>query len=137
VFGADLALDPAQAPEAFDAATDGHGLDVVIDAAGLPAVSAAAVRWTRRGGRTVLLGVFDADVPVGMLDLLTGEKEIIACLSHSHDGDFPRAVALLESGAVDPRPLLSDRIGLDETVERGFDALVAAPDRHLKVVVLP
>ncbi len=136
-FGADRALDPQHASEAIDELTAGHGLDVVFDAAGIPAVSSTAVRWTRRGGRTVLLSVFDADVPVPMLDVLRGEKEIIASLSHSHDGDFPEAVRLLESGAVDPRPLISDRIALTDVVTRGFATLVAEPDRHLKVLVLP
>lgn len=113
------------------------GMDVVFEAAGVPAVASAAVRMTGRAGTTVLLSVFDDDVAVPMLDLLLGEKRLVASLSHLRDADFPRAVELLCSGDVDPRPLISDRVPLSEVVPRGLDALVADPARHLKILVEP
>lgn len=130
-FGAD-AVAPDGAADAV-----GAGMDVVFEAAGVPAVASTAVRLTARAGTTVLLSVFDADVAVPMMDLLLGEKRLVASLSHLRDTDFPRAVELLCSGAVDPTPLVSDRIGLADVVPRGLDALVADPARHLKILVEP
>ena len=136
-LGADLAVTPDEADEAILEATDGKGADVVIEAAGNPPAARHAVRLARRGGAAVLLGVFDEDLPIDMMDFLLGEKRILASLSHGYDTDFPEAVSLIERGAVVTEPLVTDRIALEDVVEAGFKALVAAPEDHLKIVVEP
>lgn len=136
-LGADAAVTPEEAAEAGLELTDGVGLDVTLEAAGNPAAAVSAVRLARRGGRAVLLGVFDAPVPVDMMDLLMGEKEIMASLSHVYDTDFATAVSLIERGQIRTAPLVSDRIPLEDVVEKGFKALVTEPDEHLKVIVTP
>lgn len=136
-LGADLVVGPAEATEAARDLTGGRGADVVIEAAGNPAAARHAVRLVRRGGTAVLLGVFDEDLPIDMMDFLLGEKRILASLSHVYDTDFTEAVSLIERGAVRTAPLVTDRICLDDVVEEGFKALVAEPDEHLKIVVEP
>jgi (R,R)-butanediol dehydrogenase/meso-butanediol dehydrogenase/diacetyl reductase len=135
--GATAAVTPAEAAQAADDLTGAIRFDATIEAAGNPAGATTAVELARRGGRTVLLGVFNESIELPMLDILLGEKEILASLSHTHDGDFVEAVRLLEAGAVNVKPLVSDRIPLGGIVERGFDELIANPDRHLKVLVYP
>jgi (R,R)-butanediol dehydrogenase/meso-butanediol dehydrogenase/diacetyl reductase len=85
----------------------------------------------------VVLGVFGGTVPLDMLDFLTGEKRILASLSHVYDTDFATAVSLIDKGALQLEPLITDRIGLAEVVTAGFDPLVAEPSSHLKVIVNP
>lgn len=136
-LGADAAVAPGEAAAVAREMTDGVGLDCVFEAAGMPAAAAAAVALARRGGRAVLMGVFGGTVPIEQMDLLMGEKEVVASLSHVYDDDFTTAVALLESGGSALAALVTDRIALDEVVERGFKALIANPAEHLKVVVLP
>ncbi|MDQ1437307.1 MAG: (R,R)-butanediol dehydrogenase / meso-butanediol dehydrogenase / diacetyl reductase [Acidimicrobiaceae bacterium] len=142
-LGADLAVGAVGADglgaalEAVRSVSDGRGADVAIEAAGNAAAAAAAVRLVRRGGRAVLLGVFDDTVPIDMKDLLLGEKTVTASLSHVYDEDFATAVSLIDRGAVALDPLITDRIGLADVVDKGFNALVAEPGSHLKVIVLP
>ena len=136
-LGADVAVAPEEAAAAALDMTKGLGLDVTIEAAGNPAAATAAVRLARRGGRTVLLGVFDEDVPIDMMDLLLGEKEVVASLSHVYDTDFATAVSLIDRGLLHTEPLITDRLTLEQVVSDGFEALIAAPDDHLKVVVMP
>jgi (R,R)-butanediol dehydrogenase/meso-butanediol dehydrogenase/diacetyl reductase len=136
-FGATATTMPADALEAADDLTGGIRFDAAIEAAGNSAAVTSAVELARRGGRTVLLGVFKETFQVPMLDLLLGEKEIVASLSHTHDGDFPEAVRLLSEGKVDVGPLVSDRIALADVVHRGFDELLEHPERHLKILVFP
>lgn len=136
-LGADLAVDPDEMLDAAGELTRGVGLDVTIEAAGNPAAAAAAVRWARKGGRTVLLGVFDGAVPVDMMDLLLGEKEIVASLSHVYDEDFATAVNLINEGRVEIEPLITDRINLADVLEDGFLRLVEEPASHVKIVVHP
>jgi (R,R)-butanediol dehydrogenase/meso-butanediol dehydrogenase/diacetyl reductase len=136
-LGADAAVSPQESEEAAQAATRGAGLDVTVEAGGSPAAAGSAIRLARRGGRCVLLGVFDDTVPVDMTDLLFGEKEVIASLSHVYDVDFVEAVRLIESGRIDVAPLITDRIALSDVVTAGFQPLLQASDEHLKVVVFP
>ena len=136
-LGADVAVSPEQAQAAGLEATGGVGLDITIEAAGNPAAAAAAIRLSRRGGRTVLLGVFDADVPVGMLDVLLGEKEIVASLSHVFVDDFLPAIEMINSGAILLDQLITARIPLSDVVDVGFTALLEQPQDHLKIVVYP
>ena len=137
LLGADAAVEPADAEAAASDLTAGVGLDVVIEAAGNPAASAAAVRLTRRGGWAVLLGVFDDTVPVDMMDMLLGEKTVTTSLSHVYDTDFRLAVSLIDRGLVELDPIITDRIPLSGVVESGIKTLLAEPDDHLKVIVFP
>lgn len=136
-FGADLAVPPEQGLEASLEMTAGIGPDVVIEAAGNAAAAQLAVRLTRRGGTAVVLGVFDGALSIDMMDLLLGEKRVLASLSHVYDTDFAEAVSLIERGLIRTAPLVTDRIALDDVVEKGFEALVAERDQHLKIVVAP
>jgi (R,R)-butanediol dehydrogenase/meso-butanediol dehydrogenase/diacetyl reductase len=136
-LGADMAVAPEDAAEAALALSDGRGLDIAIVAAGNAAAAEAAIRLTRKGGRSMLLGVFDAPVMVPMIDMLMGEKEVHASLSHNFDTDFLPAVDLIDRGVVELAPLITDRIALGDVVEQGFVALARAPEEHLKIIVYP
>lgn len=136
-LGADVAVLPEEAPAAGLDLTGGIGLDATIEAAGNAAAAAFAVTLARRGGRAVLLGVFPEAVPVDMMDLLLGEKTVLASLSHVYDVDFTTAVHLIDRGQVELEPLITDRISLSDVVERGFEALIADPAGHLKIMVTP
>jgi (R,R)-butanediol dehydrogenase / meso-butanediol dehydrogenase / diacetyl reductase len=135
--GATAVHAPECAPAAILELTDGIGPDVAIEAAGNAEAAAAAIRLVRRGGRAVLLGVFDDTVELDMIDFLFGEKEVVASLSHVVDVDFAQAVRLLDEGRVDVSRLITDRIALSDVVTAGFKELVARPEAHLKIVVLP
>lgn len=136
-LGADVAVAPEDADQAALDLTDGVGLDLTVEAAGNGSAGAAAINLARRGGRTVLLGVFDDLIGIPMMDFLLGEKEVLASLSHLYDRDFAAAVSLIDDGSVRTDPLVTDRIALTDVVEHGFKALLTDPAAHLKVIVTP
>jgi (R,R)-butanediol dehydrogenase/meso-butanediol dehydrogenase/diacetyl reductase len=136
-LGADAAVAPRDAAGVVAGLTDGVGLDVVIEVTGVAAGLQTAVALTRRGGATVVLGIFPAPVPVDLTDVVLGEKSLVASLSHTVDGDFTAAVELLARGQVRADALVTDRIALRDVVTDGLDALVAAPQDHLKILVVP
>ncbi len=136
-LGADAAVAPEEATAAGREMTQGLGLDVTFEAGGNPAAARCAVELARRGGSAILLGVFDEDIALGMRDLLFGEKRVQCSLSHVFATDFVPAVELIDKRAVDLDALITDRIPLRDVVTHGFDALVANPSDHLKIVVSP
>ena len=137
-LGADLALEPDDAAVAIAEATDGIGLDVVLEVTGVANGIQNAARVTRRGGTTVALGVFPpGPVPMDLTEFVLGEKRLVASLSHTVDEDFAVAVDLLVNGQVQVAELVTDRIALCNVVTSGLDALVNAPQDHLKILVSP
>jgi len=69
------------------------------------------------------------------LKLLMDERVILASLSHSMNGDYIPAIELLSQRKVDFEPLITDRVPLQNTVDRGFEPLVNDPESHLKVLI--
>lgn len=136
-LGVDAATHAATFGPSIATVTDGVGADVVFEAAGSASAATTALAVCRNGGRVVLLGVYDDTVGIEMLPFLLGEKQIIASLSHVYDRDFVDAVRMIEEGEIDVRPLITDRIALDEVVSSGFDALASGDGDHVKILVYP
>jgi 2-desacetyl-2-hydroxyethyl bacteriochlorophyllide A dehydrogenase len=115
------------------AATEKRGADVVIDAVGVPAAIDSAISLARSAGTVSGIGVHvgRAEVNLGLawlkgLDLRLGQANVIAHVD--------RVLALLESGKLDPSPLVTSHMKLDDAAEA-----YAIYDRHeaLKIVLSP
>jgi (R,R)-butanediol dehydrogenase/meso-butanediol dehydrogenase/diacetyl reductase len=108
---------------------------VVIECTGSAAGFSDALSATAKSGTTVVVGVHDQPREVDLLKLLMDERVILASLSHSMNGDYIPAIELLSEGKVDFEPLITDRVPLQNTVDRGFEPLVNDPQSHLKVLI--
>jgi 2-desacetyl-2-hydroxyethyl bacteriochlorophyllide A dehydrogenase len=114
-------------------ATEGRGADVVVEAVGAPAAVDAAIGLARNAGTVSGIGVQvgKSEMNLGLawlkgLDLRLGQANVIAHVD--------RVLALLESGKLDPTPLVTHHMKLDEAVE-AYDIY----DRReaLKIVLTP
>jgi threonine dehydrogenase-like Zn-dependent dehydrogenase len=118
---------------AVDEATGGRGADVAIDAVGHPDAFLSAIDVVRRGGRVTVVGVYAGervDLQLGVwwaraLDIRFGG----ICPVHAW---WERSTTELRAGRLDPTPLVSHRLALEDAPE-GF-ALFAA--RHATKVLL-
>lgn len=133
-FGAvPLHLEESDPKRAVRAATEGRGVDVVVDAVGDPGPLAMAVSLARDAGTISGIGAYagKGEVPIGLawlkgLTLRLGLANVIAHVD--------RVLALIEAGKLDPSPLVSHRMKLDEVAEayRIYDNREA-----LKIVLVP
>jgi threonine dehydrogenase-like Zn-dependent dehydrogenase len=108
---------------------------VVIECTGSAAGFRDALSATATSGTTVVVGVHDRPREVDLLKLLMDERVILASLSHSMNGDYIPAIELLREGKVDFEQLITDRVPLQYTVDRGIEPLVTNPESHLKVLI--
>jgi alcohol dehydrogenase len=134
--GATVVDATARNPEmALAAMTEDRGADVVVEAVGHPSAFRSASEIVRRGGRVVVVGMYAGevvDVPLGVywaraLTLrFTG-----VCPVHAWWQD---AMKLLVDGLVDPLPVVSHRMSLDDAPS-AYELF----DRHeaTKVLLLP
>jgi Threonine dehydrogenase and related Zn-dependent dehydrogenases len=132
-FGATpLHLTEQDPKRAVRAATDG-GVDVVVDAVGDPGPLEMAISLARDAGTVSGIGAYSGrgEVPIGLawlkgLTLRLGFANVIAHVD--------RVLALIEAGKLDPAPLVTHHMKLDDVAEA-----YALYDRReaLKIVLTP
>jgi len=114
-------------------ATEGRGVDVCIDAVGDPRALELALRMTRKCGTVQAIGVYAerCEVHMGLLwikalTLRSGHANVLAHVD--------RVLAMMAAGLLDPRPLVTHRMDLDDAPEA-----YALYDRReaLKIVLRP
>ncbi len=117
--------------DAIRAATDGHGVDVVIETTGAPDVIADALAVLGRGGRLVLVASLPgAHLDLDVLSLYRNRQRIIGTAGSNHD-DFADVFRLLVEHEI--RPVISAVHPLDEA-QQAMDA-VTDRNRIGKVVI--
>jgi 2-desacetyl-2-hydroxyethyl bacteriochlorophyllide A dehydrogenase len=113
--------------------TGKRGVDVAVDAVGHPDALDAAIRMTRLAGTVVPIGVYAEPCQVHMglvwlkgLTVRGGQANVI--------GHLDRVLTMLANGTLDPSPLVTHHMPLDDAVE-GY----AIYDRReaLKIVLTP
>jgi len=114
-------------------ATEGRGVDVCVDAVGDPRALDSAIRLTRACGCVQCVGVYAerAEVHMGLLwlkalNLRGGHANVL--------GHVDRVLAMMSAGVLDPTPLVTHHMPLDEA-----PAAYAIYDRReaLKIVLTP
>jgi 2-desacetyl-2-hydroxyethyl bacteriochlorophyllide A dehydrogenase len=97
-------------------ATEGRGVDVCIDAVGNAEVFDLALRLTRKCGTVQAVGVYAerAEVHMGLLWI----KSLHVCAGHANViAHVDRVLALMAAGVLDPTPLVTHHMPLQEAVE--------------------
>jgi 2-desacetyl-2-hydroxyethyl bacteriochlorophyllide A dehydrogenase len=133
-FGATpIHLTDEEPKRAIRAATDGAGVDVVVDAVGDPAPLALAISLVRDAGTVSGIGAYagKGEVPLGLawlkgVTLRLGLANVIAHVD--------RVLGMVSAGLLDPAPLVTHHMSLDEA-----PAAYAMYDRReaLKIVLTP
>jgi threonine dehydrogenase-like Zn-dependent dehydrogenase len=95
------------------AAQRSNAFTLVVEATGSPSGLAMAQRLTVPRGTIVLKSTFHGAAPFESWPIVVKELTIVG----SRCGPFPAALALLRSGRVDPRPLISRVFELKDAVE--------------------
>jgi threonine dehydrogenase-like Zn-dependent dehydrogenase len=119
-FGADEVHDPAAvvAHEVLDAATRGEGVDMLVEAAGAAVHTMPHIeRAFAPGGRMVYLGRTGERAPVMLDVLVTQAAGIVGARGHAGGACFPNVLRLMESGRIDPRPMIGARYPLSRVLE--------------------
>jgi L-iditol 2-dehydrogenase len=114
--------------------TGGRGVDVVIEAVGRNETVKASIESVRKGGTVVLVGNISPEVTLPLQKVVT--RQIRLQGSCASAGEYPRAIELLASGAVQVKPLISAVAPLEEGPQ-WFERLYAREPNLMKVVLTP
>jgi len=133
-LGADLAIDPGErdVQEAVQEWTAEDGASVVIEAVGDPRTTRVALDYVSFAGRVVIVGITREEVPFPVPLLVRKELDVVA--SRNSREQFPRVVSLIESGQIDPAPLISHDLPFERLAE-AFAMIAERPNEVRKVVL--
>jgi L-iditol 2-dehydrogenase len=114
--------------------TGGMGVDVAIEAVGRNETVNAAIASVRKGGTVVLVGNISPEVTLPLQKVVT--RQIRLQGSCASAGEYPEAIALMASGAIRVKPLITAIAPLAEG-PAWFERLYAREPNLLKVVLTP
>ena len=138
-MGADVVIDindVADPVSEVKKITNGRGVDYVIEAVGKVKTYEQAWAMLRPGGTLSSFGVAGGDdfMQVRPYDFVLGEKKITGSCAGAGP-DWPESITLIETGRIDPKPLFSMKVPLED-LEWALHELRRDPDLF-KIFVSP
>ena len=117
-MGADYTLDINEVADPVAEVkklTDGRGVDYAIEAVGTTKTYEQAFAMLRKGGTLSAFGITgEQDImQVRPFEFVLGEKKITGSCAGIGD-DWPDAITLLANGRIDPKPLFSMKVPLED-----------------------
>jgi threonine dehydrogenase-like Zn-dependent dehydrogenase len=139
-FGATVTLNTADGdpvPE-IKRLTDGHGVDVAVEALGKQETFENALRAIRPGGTLSSLGVYSGKIvaPYQALYAGLGDQQIVTTLCPGGKERMRRLMAMIEHRRLDLSPLVTHHFALDD-IDAAFDLFSNQRDGVLKVALHP
>jgi D-xylulose reductase len=112
--------------------TDGWGVDVVFECSGSPKAWETIMALPRPGGAIVIVGLPVEPVRVDIAAASTKELRIENVFRYAHQ--YERAIALIASGKVDLKPLISETYAFEDA-KAAFDRAVEARPSDVKLQI--
>jgi len=134
-MGADgvIYLDDGSPAERLKELTGGPGADAAIECVGKPDTPLLAAGLLRRGGAAVIAGVFEQPGTFDFSAITFTEVTMVGSSIYVDEGRT--AVELIANGSIDPTPVITSRVTLENAVEKGFRALLHDKEAHIKVLL--
>ncbi|CAF1509485.1 unnamed protein product, partial [Rotaria sordida] len=112
--------------------TDGLGVDVYFDAAGVQSTFTTGIASLKNGGRAILVALFEKPIILNATDLVMREITVKGVICYRHI--FPEVIKLIDSKQMDVERLITKKIKLDNIVKDGFETL-AYDHSEIKILV--
>ncbi|MEN3792382.1 NAD(P)-dependent alcohol dehydrogenase [Fulvimarina sp. MAC3] len=125
-------VDTENLVERVKADTDGWGCDVVFEATGSPRAAAQVFEPLAPGGCVVMIGGQPDPISYDAGAAMIREARVENIFRYAHV--FPRCVAMLSSGAIDVKPLITRTFSFEESVH-AFETAASAPPADVKMQI--
>src|SRR5262245_32837466 len=139
-FGANALLNPKNVDVVAEIKrmTEGRGADVTIEALGRQETFESALRATRPGGTLSSLGVYLGKLTAPYEAIYAGlaDQKIVTTLCPGGKERMRRLMAMISTGRVDLRPIVTHAFALDD-IHEAFDLFSHQRDGVLKVALYP
>lgn len=137
-YGADVVIDIEKEDlvERVMELTGGRGADVVYETAGNEKAAEWAFQTVAMGGRVALCGVTGDRKAIPVVTDMVALREIDVFGIRGGPNAFPASIALVHSGRIRVKELVTHQFPLDE-VNEAFDTVLNRKDGVLKASIIP
>ncbi|CAI7648179.1 unnamed protein product [Penicillium glandicola] len=135
-LGATEVLNPvdADAVTQVRALTGNVGAAISFECSGVQAGLDIAIAGLRVRGTSVIVSLWEHKPIIDIFGVVFQEKHVIGAVIYD-DGDFEAVIDAIASGSIQPRPMITSKIRMEDVDERGFKALIGQRDKHVKILV--
>ncbi|MCM3243154.1 MULTISPECIES: 2,3-butanediol dehydrogenase [Cytobacillus] len=134
--GADLVIDPLERDpiQAVKEFTDGLGVDVAFEVAGIEAAIHTAIESTKPEGNVVNISIWEKPASIPVNQFILTERKMTSIIAYRNI--FPQVIQLLANGQIKATEFITKKIPLDQIVSEGFEALTKNKNQ-IKILVDP
>ena len=119
--------------EVVDEMTDGWGVNLVFECSGNEKAAAGVFASLCPGGAVVYVGIPLQPIAYDVAAAMVKEARVEHVFRYAHV--YPRAIALMASGKLNVKPLITDTFRFAESVE-AFDFAVNMPPTSVKAQIV-
>jgi L-iditol 2-dehydrogenase len=121
-------------PQQIAELTHGVGVDLAIEAVGKTEAVNTAIDGVRKAGSVVLVGNISPEISLPLQKVVSRQLRLQGSCASA--GEYPRAIELMSTGAIQVKPLISAVAPLAEGPQ-WFERLYAREPNLMKVVLTP
>lgn len=135
-FGADRIVNPLKENvlEVVKELSNGKGVDVAFDCAGVPASIKSACEAVKTKGTIVNVAIWEKPIPFDPNTITHRESSYKSVLGYDPE-DFAAVIENLHTGAIKARGMITGKIKLENLVEDGIKKLISDKDNQVKILV--
>jgi threonine dehydrogenase-like Zn-dependent dehydrogenase len=115
--------------------TGGTGADIVFEYIGKKESMENAIKSTKKGGRTVMVGITAQNITYNALDLLNNGQTITVCQNHTRD-QMKAVLRLMVLGRIDVGKSITGRHSLKDAA-KAVDELNSQSNNPTRIVLIP
>ncbi len=113
--------------------TDRLGVDCAFEAVGLETTLVQALEVIKKGGKVMLLGIFEEPLPKIPINLFV-QREISLTGSQGYAWDFQDSIKLVSEGRIKTSELITTCLPIDQ-LQKGFELLSQPQNNQIKVII--
>jgi (R,R)-butanediol dehydrogenase / meso-butanediol dehydrogenase / diacetyl reductase len=134
-MGATASIDPTKGDlrKNIREITGEPGPDFAFDCIGSRDSIDSAVSLVRKAGTAVIVGLFNENSSISSSELVLQEKNVVGVSAYAHEAGF--ILDMIARGTFNPEKLITGKISLKDTVEKGFEELLNNKEGHLKILL--
>ena len=112
------------------------GADFVFECSGVPLLVNAALNLVRKGGTIVQVGLWDKPLEINLLKYVMNQNRIQGVYGYLLE-DFEFSIDLVARKLINPEPIVTKVVSLDDIVEEGFKCAIEPETKEIKILVKP
>ena len=134
---ADYILDPSEVDVVAEVMklTNGAGVDVAFECTSVNKVLDTLVAAMKPTGKVVIVSIWSKPATINVHSVVM--KELDVCGTIAYCNDHAETIKLVESGKINLKPFITQRIKLDELISEGFERLIHNNESAVKIIVNP